>query len=337
MKPLIVIESHIPYIDGVFEPCADVRYLAPEEISPAAVKDADALVVRTRTRCDSALLDGSRCRVIATATIGTDHIDMDYCRRRGIVVANAPGCNAPAVAQYVFASLAGLCRSGVLGVVGVGHVGSIVAAWGRDLGFEVLVNDPPRQAAGDGGEFHTLDHIASCADVVTFHTPLIRGGAWPSYHLAGEEFFAHLCRRPVIVNAARGAVVDTGALLGAMDAGRVGHAVIDCWEGEPELSASLLERASVATPHIAGYSVEGKRRATAAAAAAVARVLGLEVEIAGVGMPSIDGAVTWDAITASYDPMTDTRLLRESPGCFEQLRNGYALRHEVGYSSSNRE
>ncbi|MDE6490554.1 MAG: erythronate-4-phosphate dehydrogenase, partial [Muribaculaceae bacterium] len=226
MKPVIVIESHIPYIKGVFDHCADVRYLAPEEISPAAVRDADALVVRTRTRCDAALLDGSRCRVIATATIGTDHIDGEYCRHRGIAVANAPGCNAPAVAQYVFASLAGLCRSGVLGVVGVGHVGRIVADWGRELGFEVLLNDPPRQYAGDSGDFHSLAEIAERADVVTFHTPLVRDGSFPSYHLAGEEFFASLKRRPVIVNAARGPVVDTGALLGAMDSGRVGAAVI---------------------------------------------------------------------------------------------------------------
>lgn len=337
MKPLIVIESHIPYIKGVFEPCAAVRYLAPEEITPAAVRDADALVVRTRTRCDAALLDGSRCRVIATATIGTDHIDMDYCRRRGIVVANAPGCNAPAVAQYVFASIAGLCRSGVLGVVGVGHVGGIVAAWGRDLGFEVLLNDPPRQAAGDGVDFHDLDEIAARADVVTFHTPLVRGGSWPTYHLAGKEFFGRLARRPVIVNAARGPVVDTDALLGAMDDGRVSHAVIDCWEGEPVLSARLLERASVATPHIAGYSIEGKRRATVAAASAVARELGLDVPVAGVGEPSVAGGITWDAVTASYDPMADTRMLREAPGSFERLRNGYALRHEVGYSSSHME
>lgn len=328
-----IVEANIPFIRGLLEPFTDVCYLAPEQITPEAVRQADALITRTRTRCDSALLDGSQCRFIATATIGTDHIDVAYCADRGITVANAPGCNAPAVAQYVLATIlsrypdpAGL----TVGVVGVGHVGSIVARWAEGLGCRVMPCDPPRAHAEGSGRFVSLDAIAAEADVITFHTPMTRIGRWPTYHMADRAFFASLRHRPLVINSARGPVADTAALLSALEAGTVGDAAIDCWENEPDISRSLLERAFVATPHIAGYSLEGKKRATQMAVDAFCRHFGFPaVTMADPAPAGCPDAPSADAILASYTPAADTRALKADPSAFEALRNGYSLRHEV--------
>lgn len=331
----IVIEKNIPFISGLLDGVADVRYLAAGEIDAAAMRDADALITRTRTRCDAGLLDGSCCRFIATATIGTDHIDLDYCRRHGITVANAPGCNAPAVAQYVFASIAEIVKgSGVagltIGIVGVGNVGRIVEQWARRLGMNVLLCDPPR--ADDEGQerFVTLDAIARHSDIVTFHTPLTRDGRYPTFHLCGEEFLGVVERNPVIINCARGEIVDTPALVRAIDGRRVGEAVIDCWEGEPHVSLALLDRAVIATPHIAGYSREGKIRATSMALKALCRHFGLpETDVAERVATGAAERVTLEAVRQTYDPMEDTRNLKKNPEAFELLRNRYRLRNEV--------
>jgi erythronate-4-phosphate dehydrogenase len=247
----IIVESHIPYIKGLLEPMARVEYLDTCDITAAAVRDADALLVRTRTRCDASLLEGSRVRFIGTATIGTDHIDLDYCRERGIEVVNAPGCNAPAVAQWVHAALG--CWLGqmpvpvhgplTLGVVGVGHVGSIVARWGRELGYRVLQCDPPRAAAEGSEGFVTLDQVKAQSDVVTFHTPLTREGQWATFHMCDAQFLAQAPRLRLVMNAARGAVCDNSAL-----AGWAGDVAIDCWEHEPAIDRQLLAKALVATP-----------------------------------------------------------------------------------------
>ena len=326
----IIIEENIPYIAGLLEPYGNVRYLANEDITPEAVKDADALIVRTRTRCDEALLGGSRCRFVATATIGTDHIDLPWCAAQGIEVANAPGCNAPAVAQYVMASILALANRPVcqytIGIVGVGHVGKIVERWARLLDMEVLICDPPRQAVEGGDGWSSLQDIAEKADIITFHTPLDS----TTRHMADHGFFSSLRRHPIVINAARGPVVDTEALTEALEAGLVHHAVIDCWEGEPHISPALLARASIATPHIAGYSSEGKVRATRMALDAFSRHFSLpRIEMS---MPEPQGAapeVTANAIRASYDPMADTAILRSRPDEFELLRNTYHLRPEV--------
>lgn len=323
----IIIESHIPFIRGLFEPYARVVYLDPECISAETVRDADALIVRTRTRCDAALLDGSACRVIATATIGTDHIDLDYCRNRGIAVFNAPGCNAPAVAQYVMSAIAPATGQ-TIGIVGVGHVGSIVAEWATALGMKVLLNDPPRQASEPHDIFTDMDTLTREADIITFHTPLVKDGPWPTVHLADSGFFNSLQRRPVIINAARGPVVDTQALVRAISDGKVSRAIIDCWEGEPCISPELLALATVATPHIAGYSIEGKQRATAAAVKAVSQILGLPVTAPVIAGTTPPDRISWDLITGSYNPAADTEALRSHPEAFERLRNHYILRHE---------
>lgn len=330
----IVVEANIPFIKGVFEPNATVTYLPPEAITPGAMSRADALVTRTRTRVDASLLYSSPCSMVASATIGLDHVDLPWCASQGIEVANAPGCNAPAVAQYVLSSILHLHPaplSGLtLGVVGVGHVGSIVARWGKELGMRVLLCDPPRAEKEGSAPFVSLDVIAREADFITFHTPITSTGPYPTFHLCSDGFLESLRRRPVIINSARGPVVSTPALCGAITSGAVSAAVIDCWEGEPSISPRLLELAAIATPHIAGYSREGKIRATRMAAEAVCRHFGLPLPQWPEAIPvGAADTVTPASIISSYDPFVDTLRLKSSPADFESLRNHYNLRAEV--------
>ena len=332
----IVADDKIPYLKGLLEPHAEqVSYLPATAIDRAAVADARVLLTRTRTRCTRELLEGSRVEIIGTATIGTDHIDLDYCRHAGIEVVNAPGCNAPAVAQWVHATILQWMRAKnhdtrpTLGVVGAGHVGSIVARWGRELGYRVLVNDPPR-AEREGSEgFSTLEQLQRECHIITFHTPLTLTGEHRTHHLCDHGFLEglHCCR--LLLNAARGAVCDTTALLDWH-----GDVAIDCWEGEPAINHRLLDRAFVATPHIAGYSLEGKQRGTAMIIDALNRRYGWDVKAVEAappagGAPNVDAAL----IAGSYNPLADTRALREHPDHFEALRNSYTLRHEVTSTS----
>ena len=203
MTPRIIIENRIPFIKGLLEPVAQVTYLPANEITRQAVSNAHALVVRTRTRCDAQLLQGSQVHFIGSATIGTDHIDLDYCRQAGITVASAPGCNAPAVAQWTLASMALWLKKNhmnpaeaTLGVVGVGHVGSIVARWAEQCGMRVLRNDPPRALTEGSDGFSTIKEIQQQCHIITFHTPLTREGDFPTWHLCDRHFLdnARQCR-----------------------------------------------------------------------------------------------------------------------------------------------
>lgn len=336
----VLVESHIPYIKGLIEPYAEVQYLEPDEFTAASVADADALLIRTRTRCNSALLDGSRCQFIGTATIGTDHIDLDYCRRRGIAVHNAPGCNAPAVAQYVLATVAQhMAHTGAtqqqaitLGVVGVGHVGSIVARFARECGFNVLECDPPRALRENSQQFVSLSQIAAEANIITFHTPLTSDGEHPTHHMVNEHFLAELKQCSLLINSARGPVVNTSHLLEHLRLKPQLQVAIDCWEGEPNINPTLLQRAFVATPHIAGYSAEGKTRGTAMVIDRLNAHFGWNIQAKQVDASTPTGGaanVTLSRIAASYNPLLDTRRLRNAPHEFEAQRNHYALRHEV--------
>ena len=330
----VIVDSHIPNIQGVIEPYAEVLYLEPGDISRKAVKDADALIVRTRTRCNADLLDGSRVRFIGSATIGTDHIDLDYCASHGITVRNAPGCNAPAVAQWVFCAIhAWMQARGIatpegltLGIVGVGHIGSIVARWGRALGFTVLLNDPPREKR-DGSfdvNIFPLEELQRRCDIITFHTPITREGQWPTWHLCDQAFLDALACCRLILDAARGPIADNAALLRWH--GDVG---LDCWENEPVISRELLEKAIVATPHVAGYSREGKQRGTAMMLAALNDFYGWDIPVPEITAPATGAVqVTLDGIAASYDILADTAALKADPAGFEALRNHYLHRPE---------
>ena len=339
----VIVDSHIPHIQGLIEPYAEVLYLEPGDITRDAVKDADALIVRTRTRCDADLLDGSRVRFIGSATIGTDHIDLDYCASRGITVRNAPGCNAPAVAQWVFCAIHAWMQARdiaspeglTLGLVGVGHIGSIVARWGRALGFTVLLNDPPREMAEktelteETGRVHNtvfvpLRELQRRCDIITFHTPITREGQWPTWHLCDQAFLDGLACCRLILDAARGPIADNAALLRWN-----GDVALDCWENEPNISRELLEKAIVATPHIAGYSAEGKQRGTAMMLAALNDFYGWDIPVPRIASPATGAAqVTLASIAASYDILADTAALKTAPADFESLRNHYLHRPE---------
>ena len=329
-----VIERNVPFIAGLLEPYANITYLAADEFTPATVKDADALIVRTRTHCDAALLAKSKCRFIGTATIGTDHIDSQWCEANGITVINAPGCNAPAVAQYVFGSIMQVANRPLnqytIGIVGVGHVGSIVERWAKGLGMNVMVCDPPRMRAEGGDHWSSLAEIAEKADIITFHTPLIREGDDATYHIADDNFFASLRRSPIIINSARGAICDTDALIRAIDNGWVSAAVVDCWEGEPDISLELLKRAAIATPHIAGYSHDGKVRATQMILDAITTFFYLPRVTTSAATPkAVARTVKPLTIAESYNPLVDTIALKNDPSAFEALRNNYRYRSEL--------
>lgn len=305
--------------------------LAPGDFTPEAVAHADAIIIRTRTRADEALLGASPVQFVGTATIGTDHIDLEWCHSHGITTSSAPGCNAPGVGQYVIAAAIQLgykLPDTTIGIVGVGNVGRIVEQWARATGMNVMLCDPPR-ARREGSEgFCNLDQIAREADIISFHTPLTLSGPDATRHLISEYFLNSCRRKPVIINAARGAVADTQALIRAIDSGIIAAPVIDCWEGEPAISRELLSRAAIATPHIAGYSREGKMRATEMALTAFCNHFGLPMPAQLPDDLSVTPAPTADSIAASYDIMADDAMLRSNPSDFEHLRNSYNYRRE---------
>lgn len=261
---LIAIDSkHAPVSSG-FRQLGSVRFLETREISRPMIGDADALVVRSETRVDGALLDGTRIRFVGTATIGTDHVDLDYLKRRGIGFASAPGSNANSVAEYIIAALLYLAdrfnmrlRETTIGIVGIGNIGSRVERIARALGMRVLANDPPLQRSTGDRRFVPLDDLMQ-ADIVTLHVPLTRDGDDVTYHLFEGRRIASMKRGSILLNTSRGSVVETGALVHALRSGHLAGAVIDVWENEPVIDRELLSLTTLATPHIAGYSFDGK-------------------------------------------------------------------------------
>lgn len=343
--PKLVIDDAIPFLENRLDSCFRQAILPGEEITREDLMDADGLLVRTRTKCNASLLDGTPVTFIATGTIGLDHIDRDYCDSHGIEWQNAPGCNAPAVAQYVWRALFQLGfgemkkngKMPTLGVVGMGNVGSIVVEWGRRLGFNVIVCDPPRAALGlDDEDYLSLHELMSRADAVTFHTPMIRETARkdgieirPTYHLADREVLENLRPGAILVNAARGGIVDEESLREIKDEKGL-RVCIDTWEGEPAIDLETLKMADIATFHIAGYSRQGKERATRAILEGLERHFNVELSKEGLtGEYQLLKELSREAIERSYDIMADDRLLREAPECFETRRNAYKLREEV--------
>jgi len=345
----IIIDDKIPYIQGALEPYAEVVYLPGSKTTAEVVKDADALITRTRTKCNEALLSGSLVKIIASATIGYDHIDTEYCDRTGIKWTNAPGCNAKSVEQYiasaimVMAERKSLTLTGkTIGVVGVGNVGSKVARLASILGMRVLLNDPPRARAEGGKGFVGLETILDESDIITLHVPLNQEGIDATWHLADEKLFARMSKRPIFINSCRGEVVETSALKHAVMTGQVSGAVVDCWENEPDIDVELLNMVDLGTPHIAGYSRDGKAKGTEMSVQAVSRFLGLgskNWKASNVEKPPnpeilIDGTnkttqqILSEAILATYDICQDDKRLRASVATFEKQRGDYPVRRE---------
>ncbi|MEN6424533.1 MAG: 4-phosphoerythronate dehydrogenase PdxB [Phycisphaerales bacterium] len=260
----IIADANIPFVRECLSSVGDVQVLGGREITPQAVAGADALLVRSITAVNEQLLGGSSVRFVGTATIGFDHVDVAYLERSGIGFASAPGSNANSAAEYVIAGLLEVARRRGLrlegtsiGVIGVGNVGSRVARKCEALGMEVRRNDPPLQRQTGDLKYVPIEALHDC-DFITIHTPLTREGIDKTYHLADAGFFSRLKAGAVFVNASRGAVVDSEALKAAIRAGRLQAVVLDVWEGEPNIDVGLLEMVDLGTPHIAGYSFDGK-------------------------------------------------------------------------------
>jgi len=344
----IVCDNKIPFLKGALEPYSEVVYLPGAQTTAEVVKDADAIITRTRTKCNESLLKGSSVKVIATATIGFDHIDTSWCESNGIIWKNAPGCNSWSVKQYVTSVLVTLAeRYGLkfedvtLGVVGVGNVGSKVASAASALGMKVLLNDPPRALREGPDAFVSLDRILEECDIVTVHVPL-EDDTW---HLFDAQRIASMAGR-ILINSSRGPVVDNKALKDALMNGVLKAAVLDVWEGEPSLDEELVELLDLSTPHIAGYSADGKANGTTMSVRTVASVLGLPLsDWTACGIPSpaqtrefeIDASgktlqqVLTEAVLHTYDVTADSDALRADLGAFESLRGDYPVRREFTY------
>ncbi|MBQ5830556.1 MAG: 4-phosphoerythronate dehydrogenase [Alistipes sp.] len=327
----VVIDNAIPYIKGILEPYAEVLYREGIDFRQEDVADADLLIIRTRTRCNASLLDSSSVKMIATATIGFDHIDLEYCQKHGIEVITAQGCNAAGVLQWVAAALALLSRKDgwtppqrTLGIVGVGHVGRLVEQYARAWGFNVLRCDPPRKER-EGGDFIPLEELLSRSDIVTLHTPLDR----TTHHLINDRTMALMHNDAVLINASRGEVVSTKTLLNAPQ-----RLLIDVWEHEPEINRDLLAKAIVTTPHIAGYSSQGKANATAMVVRAAAKRFSLPLtdwypeQVRITERQDIDWQTMCLTIQSHCDLDAESQRLKAAPGSFESMRNGYRYREE---------
>ena len=320
MVKQVIIDKGIPFLEGVFPPEIDVRYLSPEEITPEAVRYADALFVRTRTQINKGLLHGSNVRFVATATIGFDHIDQEFCREAGIHWVSCPGCNAQAVCDYVEEAIAYLRPQQsqlTIGVVGYGYVGKLVAKMAQRRGYQVLLSDPPL------GIGMSLEELAPHCDVITFHTPLTREGEHPTYHLCDANIL-RLCKpNTLLINAARGGVIDEQALLSTLNTQRSTlnyTTAIDCWENEPNLNQELLKKVDLASFHIAGYSIQGKMNASEMCLRAFCEFFSLPILSINKKVVPLQG----DSEPSWLKRISDQ--LKAKPEYFEQLRKQYRLR-----------
>lgn len=345
----IIADKNIPYLKGIVEKYGSTTYLSGSEFNKETIKDADTLIVRTVAQLGKEVLEGSKVKLICSATIGFDHIDIDYCKANNITWTNAPGCNSTSVQQYIASTLINLSTEKcfdlnkmTIGIVGVGNVGKKVAHLCQVLGMKVLLNDPPREKEEGGDIFVSLGQIKKEADIITFHTPLDKVGEYKTYHLADKSFFENLDKKPFIINAARGGIIDTNAIIEAMQSKKIQGAIIDCWENEPNIDLTYLGLVNIASPHIAGYSADGKANATRMSLDSLAKFWKLDPKIAKLVKPKeIDNNIIdlsmfandkWSRLCGSllhtYDSMEDDKNIRREPQLFKKLRNEYRVRRE---------
>ncbi|OZI14291.1 4-phosphoerythronate dehydrogenase [Sodalis-like symbiont of Philaenus spumarius] len=345
----ILVDENMPYAEVLFGRLGDVQTVAGRTIPTLALALADALMVRSVTRVDGALLDGSRVKFVGTATAGTDHVDEDWLAQSGIGFSAAPGCNAIAVVEYVFSALLWLAqrdgfvlRDKTVGIVGVGNVGGRLQRRLNAFGVRTLLCDPPLAEAGAPGDWQPLETLVVEADVLTFHTPLTRAGRHATWHQVDEALLAALPAGRIIINACRGAVVDNAALLQALEGGKPLSVVLDVWESEPALSLPLLARIDIGTAHIAGYTLEGKARGTTQVFDAYSAYVGSDerASLAALLPPAVErirlqGAIDEEALRLLahliYDVRRDDMQLRRAAGLqgeFDRLRKNYYQRRE---------
>jgi len=348
----ITADDKIPFLKGVLEPYAHVSYLPGSQIDRNTALNSDALLVRTRTKCNSGLLQDTPVRFIGTATIGYDHIDTEFCESRNIKWRNAPGCNSSSVQQYIVSALMHISgengfilRGKTLGIVGVGNVGSKVAKAAGALGMRVLLNDPPR-ARREGSEgFTDLESLLGESDIITLHVPLTMEGEDRTWHMLGRDTFRRIRRGSWLINSSRGEVIAGDALKDALSEELLAGAVVDVWEKEPEIDISLMHMTFIATPHIAGYSADGKANGTSMVVRDLSHELGFPLtewypeEIPSVAEPvftvDCDGKSAEDvarrAVLHTYNIVEDDVRLRFDPSRFEKERETYPVRREFPF------
>ncbi|MCB9207090.1 MAG: 4-phosphoerythronate dehydrogenase PdxB [Ignavibacteriales bacterium] len=347
----IIADDKIPFLKGVLEPYGNIEYYPGKEITKDKIIDADALIIRTRTKCNADLLYDTNVKLITTATIGYDHIDTNYCEENNLKWLNAPGCNSLSVHQYITTVLLHIAEKEnidltqkVLGIVGVGNVGSKIQKAANALGMKILLNDPPRERNESNSKFVSLEKIKEEADIITFHVPLNNDGIDKTYHLADEKFFNELNKMPIIINSSRGEVVETSAIKNAIKNKKVSNVILDVWENEPEIDLELLEMTDISTPHIAGYSAEGKANGTSVCVNAVNKFFNLgiqenwyptEIPLSKNGNEieidcsnKNDQQILSEAVSQTYDLLYDSILLKKSPETFEKQRGDYPIRRE---------
>ena len=338
----IVIDKTIPFIEGVFEPYARTLYLEGPEISREYLLDADALIIRTRTRCDARLLEGTKVKIISTTTSAKDHIDSAYCKEHGIFFKNAAGCNAGGVANYVFSALFGAAAKKsipimgkTMGIIGLGSVGRRVESMARSLGFKILRHDPKVAEEEWYTQFCPLDKLLAESDVITLHLPLNDA----SRAMANASFFAKMKPGAIFINTAHGDIVVEQDLIEAIP--KLGAVAIDAWSHEPTVNTLLMNLVDIATPHIAGYSMQGKQIGTSMAVRAIARFFGIKelyeffpqtgiVEYQAIRMDvhGKDQGQIAAILQYNYPIFTDDFMFRMNPTKFEELRTNYQYRTE---------
>lgn len=346
----ILVDENMPYAQALFSRLGDVTAVPGRPIPMQALNGADALMVRSVTKVNAELLAGQSVKFVGTATAGTDHVDEAFLRQQGIGFSAAPGCNAIAVVEYVFSALLMLAeRDGfaltdrTVGIVGVGNVGSRLNDRLTALGVRTLLCDPPRADSGEQGPFLPLDEVVARADVLTFHTPLLKEGPYATWHCVDEQMLSRLKEGTILINACRGPVVDNAALLRVLQQQKNISVVLDVWEPEPALSVELLARVDIGTAHIAGYTLEGKARGTTQVFEAWSQFIGQpqqvalssllpEPEIATVRLTvPLDEHQLKRLVHLVYDVRRDDALLRQVahlPGEFDRLRKHYQERRE---------
>ena len=345
----IVADDKIPFLKGALEPFAEVCYVPGNMITKEIVAGADALLVRTRTKCNEALLKGSAVKFIGSATIGFDHIDTVYCEKKNITWANAPGCNSTSVCQYVVSALLKLSldkgiglKGKTLGIVGVGNVGSKVEKAAKALGMTVILNDPPRAKRENRKCFDSLDAVLEKSDIITLHVPLTLSGENNTFHLFDDHLFTKIKKKAWLINTSRGEVVCSTALKKSLNAGIIAGAILDVWENEPHIDKNLMDNVFIATPHIAGYSSDGKANGTAMIVGSLCRFFNIgltdwkpqdipppensTITIATENKSSEE--IIGEAVFHSYDISVDNRFLKNSPATFEKQREKYRIRRE---------
>lgn len=353
----IIADENIPYVREAFGRLGDVECHLGREMTAKTLRDADVLLVRSVTRVDADLLDGSSVRFVGTATIGTDHIDKDYLADRGIAFSSAAGSNANSVAEYVIAAMLTLAQDNgwvlqgkSIGIIGVGNIGSILERKVQALGVRPLPNDPPLQRQSGDTRFVSLDEALG-ADFVTCHVPLTRGGRDATWHLLDEAKLGQLHEDTVLINSSRGGVVDNVALKAALECGSIKTTVLDVWESEPNIDMELLKRVKLGSSHIAGYSLDGKVNGTVMLYGALCEMLGRAdtlcasnllpgAAIAEIQLDTTDKSdqqFLAEATGAIYDITRDDRDLRQLTdqpkdkrgAFFDQLRKNYPIRREA--------